>query len=70
MVHELGREDGHLTLFGEMLIVRYLEGDCDTIDADAPDMDNLKHALFDARESDERIAVDDTFALDGIIIEV
>jgi hypothetical protein len=33
-----------------LLIKRYDAGDCDTIDADSPDMDNLKSALFDARE--------------------
>lgn len=47
-------ESGLLTLpNGDLLICRYDEGDCDTINAAEPDLNNLRRALFDARECGE-----------------
>jgi hypothetical protein len=47
-------EYGQITLYDGTLLVRiYPAGDCDTIDAANPDMENLRHALYAARECGE-----------------
>lgn len=68
--HKLGNHAGRMTLFGELLLVIYDAGDCDTICATEPDMDNLKRALFDVRECDDRIKYGDKFDFNGQIIDI
>lgn len=44
-------DDGLMTLpDGTLLVRQYPEGDCDTIDAANPNLENLRWALYDARE--------------------
>lgn len=68
--HILGDYAGRITLFGEVLFVHYPEGDHDTICATEPDTENLKRALYDLRECDERIKPGDNFSFYDQIIEI
>jgi hypothetical protein len=63
-------EHGDATLYGELLICRYLAGDCDTIDFKNPNMTNLKHALYDLRECSDKIKYSDNFSIDGVVFTV
>jgi len=68
--HQLTAENGMLCLYGDLLLVRYPEGDCDSIDASNPDMTNLKHALYDERECSDEIAYGDLFEWNGVVFSV
>lgn len=68
--HEMTEEHGHLCLGGELLLVRYEEGDCDTISARKPDLESLRKALYDEIECSDTLQHGDTFVWQHISITV
>jgi hypothetical protein len=63
-------EHGNAELNGELLVRRYDAGDCDTIDFDKPDMENLKAALYDEREMSDDIKYEDNFSINGVVFSI
>lgn len=63
---------GFMTLHdGTLLLRQYPQGDYDTIDAANPDLENLRRALYDARECGEVPADVSIFILpDGSTINI
>jgi len=74
MIYNLIKKDGCYHLVGtsakgekvdELLIVRYNEGDVDTISKDG---ENMYHALYDLYQTSDALKDGDVFTLDGVAI--
>jgi len=68
--HHLSSKHGSLYLNKYLLLVIYPEGDCDTIDAEQPDVELLKRALYDEIECSDTLKHGDTFIWGNLRIVV
>lgn len=66
--HIISSNDGMLYVGDQLLIVHHLDGDVDTIDANAPNMTHLVSSLYDMFQTSDAIHDGDYFSLNGKII--